>query len=121
MTLNYIGVRGSTRSERQESISRAKEAIQASGGWILDFKLFSNVSISVSFEAPLRGIEKLFSMLIAADIHLDRESEELLASYMRDREQLSERRLSTEVPGVLQLIFIHNEPDLRIEVPAIPG
>ncbi|HKG20804.1 MAG TPA: hypothetical protein VKC34_02815 [Blastocatellia bacterium] len=121
MAFSYLSIRGSTRSERQEAIARAKEAIQASGGWILDFRLFSNVSISVSFEVPLNGVERLFSLLVAADIHLDRESEELLAGYRRGREQLSDRRLSTEVPGALQLTFIHNEPDLRLEVPAIPG
>ena len=121
MSLRFLSIRGSTRSERQEAVSRVKEAIQLSGGWILDFKFFSNASIFISFEIPLTGVEKLFSLLVAGEIHLDRASEELLAGFDQAREQPSDRSFPAELAGTLQLTFIHNEPDLRIDVPAIPG
>jgi hypothetical protein len=36
-------------------------------------------------------------------------------------EQLSPQARASEVAGTLEVSFIHNAPDLRIEVPPIPG
>jgi hypothetical protein len=36
-------------------------------------------------------------------------------------EQLGDETTASEVAGTLEITFIHNEPDLRIEVPPIPG
>ncbi len=60
--------------------SRMKEAIIESGGWILDFKLFSNASICVSFELPVINVGELRERLAEKDLRLTEESRELLAS-----------------------------------------
>ena len=36
-------------------------------------------------------------------------------------EQLPAEEGASEVIGTLEVTFIHDEPDLRIEVPTIPG
>jgi hypothetical protein len=42
-------------------------------------------------------------------------SQRLPANCSEDLEQLEEKARASEVAGMLAIIFIHNEPDLRIE------
>lgn len=95
-------------------IARARSAITDSGGWILDAKLFSNVSINLSFEIPASRIDSLLDALESIELHLSPSSLESLAQHRSDQ-------TSGDIAGSLQITFIHDEPDLRIEVPAIPG
>ena len=94
-------------------ISRARSAITDHGGWILDAKLFSNVSINLSFEIPASRIGSLLDALELIELHLSTSSLESIAQ--RGDEN------SGDIAASLQITFIHNEPDLRIQVPAIPG
>lgn len=95
-------------------IARARTAITDSGGWILDAKLFSNVSINLSFEIPASRIDSLREALELSELHLSTSSVESIAQHSSDEH-------SGDIAGSLQITFIHNEPDLRIQVPAIPG
>jgi hypothetical protein len=50
-------------------------------------------------------------------LRLNAESvDELNALSLRSGQAVDE-----EIPGTLQVTFVHNDPDLRIEVPPIPG
>ena len=102
-------------------ISRVKEAILKGGGFILDFHLFSNLSICLSFKLAVGKIEKLYDALTATGLQLSEESHRLLKNCCRGLEQLEEKARASEVTGTLAITFIHDEPDLRIEVPHIPG
>ena len=101
--------------------SLVERAILESGGWILDFKQFSNVSICINFEVPAKNIGKLRRALEAIDLRLTSESNEALASLIRPDDQPFAASEQRDVSGTLQITFIHNEPDLRRHVPAIPG
>ena len=104
-------------------ISRVREAFAASNASIFDFKMFSNVSLSIIFELPARRIGELANALAATGLRLSAESRELMA----DRQQRyiegksSQQQQEAEITGALQITFIHDEPDLRLDVPAIPG
>jgi hypothetical protein len=102
-------------------ISRVKEAISTGGGYILDFHMFSNASICINFEVPVGNIEKLYSSLTETSLHLSPESHELLADCCKQLERPGREPKVIDVVGTLQITFIHNEPDLRIECPPIPG
>lgn len=102
-------------------ISSVKDAITQSGGWIVDFRMFSNVSISLNFEIPVTEIARLYSALKLMDIQWSRDSEGSLPDSLTWQTSLSSETKVVDIRGALQLTFIHNEPDLRIEVPAIPG
>lgn len=102
-------------------ISRVKEAISKSGGFILDFQMFSNLSICLNFELAVGKIDRLSDALKATGMQLSEESHHLLANCCKGLEQLDEKTRASEVTGTLAITFIHNEPDLRIEVPPIPG
>ena len=74
----------------------------------------------IIFELPLLYLEALYNELKAIDLKLTEESEKVfkeLSSIPLNPKQQSDQN----VTGTLQITFIHNEPDLRIEVPAIPG
>ena len=101
-------------------ISRAEEALQECGS-ILDFHLFSNRSICLNFELTVGKINKLHGLLHEAGLKLSEETERLLENCRRGLEQLDWKSRASEVRGTLEITFIHDEPDLRIEVPPIPG
>ena len=45
----------------------------------------------------------------------------LLDEWCARAEQLSKEDGASEVAGTLEIMFIHDEPDLRIAVPLVPG
>lgn len=121
MTGNFLRLNGITRRDRREMISRVKEAILQGGGFIVDFHMFSNRSICLNIEISTGKICDLSAALKRTELWLTEESQELLADYCKQAEQLSVEAKASEVAGTLEITFIHDEPDLRIEVPPIPG
>ena len=93
-------------------------AISVSGAWVVDVKLFSNVSVCFSFEVPGGRLEQFQQALAATDLHFTNDSMDSLASPLDGD---SAGSLDADIAGTLQITFVHNEPDLRIEVPRIPG
>lgn len=121
MIPKFLQLGGVTRIDRHDMISRAREAISESGAYISDFHMFSNASICINFEVPAGDIEKLYSALTATGLRLNQESHDLLADCCGRLEQLEEESRAADVAGTLQITFVHDEPDLRIECPPIPG
>lgn len=121
MIPTFLRLNGITRRDRHEMIARVKEAILKGGGFITDFHMFSNLSICLNFELPTGKIESFYAALKTTGLGLTEESHELLAEGSKRVEQLGEEAGASEVAGTLEITFIHDEPDLRIEVPPIPG
>lgn len=121
MIPKFLRLNGVTRIDRHEMISRVKEAISKGGGCIFDFHIFSNASICIDFEVSVGNIEKLYTSLTATGLRLNQESHDLLADCCNELKRLGEKSKIADVAGTLQITFIHNEPDLRIECPPIPG
>lgn len=109
-----LRINASTRTDRNLITAHAKEAILQSGGWILDFKLFSNISICINFEIASARIEELRATLNQIDLRVSRQSQEALKNFI-------DKQNDDDIAGTLQITFIHDEPDLRRDVPAIPG
>ncbi len=110
-------INGSTRRERQEAIAAISDAVGRSGGWLLDFHVFSNISLSLNVEIDEGRLVDLYRQLVDAGLRLSRESEEDYARLLAADRQATGR----EIAGTVQVTFIHDHPDLRIEVPAVPG
>ncbi|MBD2247229.1 hypothetical protein [Nostoc sp. FACHB-888] len=111
----FLRLDGFTKAERIGMTARVSEAINQAGAWITDFHLYSNILICINFEVPSTKLEKLAVFLQETGLHLSQES----------LEQLIPANDSTltykELVGTLQITFVHNEPDLLREVPAVPG
>lgn len=103
-----------TRRNRLTVTDAAKEAVSASGGWIDDFHLYSNKMICLRCQIPAAGLERLCIQLETSGIHLDEESRQRSAAF---KTVGGEKEIAT----TLQLTFITDEPDLRREVPSVPG
>lgn len=121
MIPSFLRLSGATRANRHEMISLVAGAILAGGGYVVDFHMFSNAAISIDFEVTAGNIGRLHSSLKATGLRLSRESDELLSGCGDVLEGLGGAAGARDVAGALQITFIHDEPDLRIEVPPIPG
>jgi hypothetical protein len=118
---DILRLNGVTRDDRHDMIARVSRALAESGASVLDFKMFSNVSLNIIFELPARRVCEFSDALAATGLRLSAESRELLAEHQRLYGGEADTARQTELSGSLQITFIHHEPDLRIEVPPIPG
>lgn len=121
MITQPIRLSASTRGDRNQTIWQVSEAVSNSGGYILDHQIFSNISICFRFELPARNIDRLHAALALPDLRLSIESERLISIWSNEKEELELESQGTAIAGSLQITFIHDDPDLRITIPAIPG
>ena len=111
----FLRLDGFTKAERIGMTGRVSEAINLAGAWITDFHLYSNKLICINFEVSSANLGRLAISLQQTGLHLSQQSlEQLIPS-----DDLT--LIDKELPGTLQITFIHNEPDLLREVPAVPG
>jgi hypothetical protein len=121
LTARFLRINAVTRADRHRTIPALRDAVAESGGWITDFHLFSNASVCINFELPLRHAARLGDSLKRLDLRLTAESVEALNALGGRAARPEALDADEEIPGTLQVTFVHNEPDLRIEVPPIPG
>jgi len=79
------------------------------------------MSVCFSFEVPGSHLEKLGEALAAIGVNLTNESVDSLARLTDRDAPYPDGSEGPDIAGTLQITFIHNEPDLRIEIPQIPG
>jgi len=101
-----ILLRGVTAVARDEATTRIRDAFSDAGAWITDVHFFSGVCTVFSFDAP--DLPRLAAALAQAGVALDDPSTRALATQGADS-------------GSLNVTFTHGDPDLRIEVPSVPG
>lgn len=99
-----------SRADRHAITDACKEAIDASGGWVDDAVFYSNKAVTLRFTVPGGQVAALRDRLAALDLRLDDPTVEEAAA-----------PAAADVPGTLALTFIHDEPDLRRDIPAVPG
>lgn len=105
-----------SRRSRFAVMADVDDLVLACGGWIEGHTLMSNLVINFRFVLPGSGWRQLAGRIAAHAITLDGPSKAGL-------EQLSASAMDgdSERAGSLAISFIHDEPDLKREVPAIPG
>lgn len=94
-----------TAMERNEAISKASDAINNNGGWIVSHTLLSNVAATLNFELPYKKAENFL---------FDLEK----SSFRPDVDGDVPHRKEGDLRGQITLTFIHNNPDLKRDVPA---
>jgi hypothetical protein len=100
-----------TRMERHSATQLVRRAISDAGGWITDFRQFSNFAVVLDLEIATARLAELYAAIEATGIALSPPRSELP---MPTSEQ-------GEMKGALRIEFIHDDPELRIKVPAVPG
>ena len=106
-------IQGKTHEDRHSVTSAASSAVSEAGGYVLDFKQFSNLAICLSIELPPTGFTTLRRKLTDLEIILDPPTKEEIT--------LAEASEDLDISCSLRIAFIHEDPDLRIEIPAVPG
>lgn len=111
-----IRIAGFTRLQRGEAIALISDAINSYGGFILDSHMYSNSMLAISFEIRASNISSLVQTLVLAGLSMSLETGS-------DASDLGAPRDGPDliVPGSMNVNFIHDDPPLRIEVPAVPG
>lgn len=105
-----------TRANRHEVFAQINDAAVGCGGWIEGHTLFSNIMVTFRFVLPADRLEAFLSRVDQAGVHLDQASLAALSAVAQP-----DGAGGGEVPGALAVTFVHDEPDLRREVPAVPG
>lgn len=118
MTPLYARLNASTKRDRHESMALVRESFANENGWILDVHLFSNISANFNFEIDLAHLFKVVAILEEAGVRFTSRSHRFLEEH---RPMACEGSQPTECTGTLQVTFIHNDPDLRRVIPAVPG
>lgn len=98
--------------DRLAKTAAAKEAILAEGGFVTEFHEFSNVSVCLMFEVPAERAVALAGRWRGAGLVLAASSDRQLAEWGDSAGTLT---------GSLQIAFVHDEPDLKMRIPAVPG
>ena len=101
----FFRVEIDTRMERNGAIGLVRNAIVECGGWITGHQLFSNMAASISFEVPMGLAATCVAALRTADL-----------------QPVFKGEIPSGPDGDLAVgvsrTFIHDELDLKREVPA---
>jgi len=112
-----IRIEAGTTVPRLEMIARISDAIQAANGFVMDSRYFSNTAVFIGFEIGPSMPPRLQTALSAAGLNFSSRSLDSIEQYADVSKSAA--------PGLrechLSVTFFHNDPDLRIPVPAIPG
>jgi hypothetical protein len=104
-------VRVIVREGRARAIDLGKDALLRNDGYLVDFRTFSDLSLSMIVEMEAGSVLSLLDQLEELGWDVD---------VAPDREVL-ERRADDLLEGTLQLTFPEDHGELGIPSPAVPG
>ena len=111
-----LRLNGATRADRLTCTANIREIIVAEcHGWIGDFYQYSNTSLCLHFEIPAGSLPVLRTALSEAGVGFGSDADQAY------RSASGAVGNSGAIACTLQITFIHNEPDLRRNIPAVPG
>jgi hypothetical protein len=113
MAAPFLELHVVTRRLRHEIVPRLRDAIARAGGWITDYREFSNKSVCVNFEIEEIHCADLLGELLSAGCAPQPEAIRIL-----EQAQNNGRRVYR---GTLEVTLVHDEPDRKAHVPAVPG
>ncbi|GEO80613.1 hypothetical protein [Pararhodospirillum oryzae] len=107
---------GITRKDRHAVIAEISDRISAAGGWIVHHELYSNLAVMIRFALEPTGLKTWRDSMVETALGLDDDSLRAL-----DQAMAAPAPAGAEITVSLTMTFIHNEPDLRQIIPAVPG
>jgi len=116
MKQEFLMISGVTKANRHQVTADVGAAISGTDGWVIDHTMFSNIAITIQFSVPSQNLEELRNRIIAAGVKLDDDSITKIQTLVGKHAPKP-----IDVTASLNITFIHNEPDLRREIPAVPS
>ncbi|HCL64444.1 MAG TPA: hypothetical protein DIC56_06260 [Rhizobium sp.] len=99
-----------TRRERKDATSFVFDTVNRLGGWIDDVQMYSNIMNTIRLTLAAGAYPALIAALREGGIAVD-----------EPETGANGANASAERMATLQITFIHDEPDLKREIPAVPG
>ena len=118
MIPKYINVACITKENRNNMIDYAVSCINSGSGWVMNHTMFSNAAICINFEIEAKDVGKLLKRLNTNGLSLIKESIDLAENFSQN---IEEKYKEKEIIGAINITFVHNDPDLIIKAPAVPG
>jgi len=112
-----IRIAGITKEDRHKTIDYTVSCINSCSGWVMNHTMFSNSAICINFQIEAQGVNKLLKLLNNG-INLTKESIEIMDNFP---ENIEDENKHKEILGAINITFVHNDPDLKIITPAVPG
>jgi hypothetical protein len=103
-----------THTRRDCAIHQLEEICHAGSVFILDFNMFSNLSLTRQFEADAAALQSTIDELLRHGFTIQVECQAAIAS-------LRDLASDAKTIGTLQVTFANEDGSLRIPVPAVPG
>ena len=110
----YFRLNGTTTHPRAEIIEALRECV-TKRGWILDYQRFSNTAVFIRASVSGHGLAALAPELQALGVFWSRTDLDGITRQIPELHQEEDVLLSTHVT------FVHDEPDLKIQSPKVPG
>ena len=107
-----LALTGIAKGDPNETINAVDDAFSAAHASILDVHFFSGVHVSFVFEVHGSDVQALASALARAGVELMGESEAAVAEASR---------LDRAVSGTLAITLAHGDPNVKHEIPKVPG
>ena len=107
-----LRLHGLVKGDPDAAMVAVDDAFGAAGVSITDVHFFSGVQVTLHFEGPPEHVAPLVAGLAEAGVELDRGSLDAAAEASS---------LDRPVAGTLVVVLLRGDPDLRREVPAVPG
>jgi hypothetical protein len=105
-----------TTHPRHSLVAQLTEVLNKVGA-VLDSHQFSNIALAIQFEVSARKVSRLRPSLLALPLSFSNSS--IMALETIENAKGSE--LPEEIFGSINITFAHNEPDLLMHIPAVPG
>ena len=112
---SFIALEATTKLLRNEAIPRVLAALVADGGFVTGTESLGGMALVFRLELTQRAVVGLAERLSMAGARL---SDESRAQLEREREAPETDR---ELVGSLLLRFYASEPDLKLDIPKVPG
>lgn len=104
---------GSARGEPHAVVGAVDDALSRAHASITDVHFFSGIQVTLHFEIAREDLAALGTALSDAGVRLDPESAAGLAESCGAE--------VAELAGTLALTLLDGDPDLKREIPAVPG
>ena len=86
-------------------------------GWVLESHPYSNIALAIDFEISAGNLAKLRPALMALPLAWSESSLDALTEF----ERTASADRSSDLQGSVHVTFVHSEPDLHLDIPAVPG
>lgn len=104
---------GHARGAPHVVVGAVDDALSRARATITDVRFFSGIQVTLHFEVARADVRALAAALTEAGVRLEADSTAGLSE--------AEGAAAAELSGTLALTLVDGDPDLKLEVPSVPG